>query len=79
MEQQAWTTAELEAFEVMELPTREAFTGFSCGLLTIDADICLDVDGNVDADLDLDLGDGDCSDSDGGTDSGGGKGGGGKC
>ncbi len=59
MVQQAWTTAELEAFEAIELPTREAFTGLSCGFLRIGANININID--VDADLDLDLGgDGDC-------------------
>ena len=73
MVQQAWTTAELEAFEVIELPTREAFTGLSCGLITIDTDLCLDVDVDldVDADVDLDLGGdddgGDCGGSNGGS------------
>ncbi len=70
MVQQAWTTAEIEAFEAIELPTREAFTGLCGGLITVDLDVCLDVD--VDADLDLG---GDCDSS-----SGGGSGGnGGKC
>ncbi len=81
MTQHAWTTAELEAFEVIELPTRQAFTGLSSGLITIDADICLDVDVDldVDADVDLDL-DGDCGDSDSGGSNGGSKGGkGGSC
>ncbi|HSH79894.1 MAG TPA: hypothetical protein VLA19_15315 [Herpetosiphonaceae bacterium] len=57
MLQQAWTTAEIGAFEVIELPAREAFTGLCGGLITVDLDVCIDVD--VDANVDLDL-DGDC-------------------
>jgi len=57
MEQQAWTTTELEAFEVLELPTREAFTGLGGGLIKINLGLCLNL--NVDVDVDLDIG-GDC-------------------
>ena len=67
MLQQAWTTAEIEAFEAIELPSREAFTGLCGGLITVD----LNVDINVDVDADVSLG-GDCSS---GGDSGGGSGG----
>ncbi len=49
---QEWTTAEIEALEAIELPTREAFTGFCTGLINIDADVHIDVD--VDADVDVD-------------------------
>jgi len=68
MVQQAWTTAEIEAFEAIELPTREAFTGLCGGLITVDLDICLDVDVDVDADVDLG---GDCDSSSGGGSNGG--------
>lgn len=70
MMQQEWTTLELETLDVIELPTREAFTSLCGGLVNVD----IDVDVDVDADVDLD---GDCKSSDGG--SGGGKSGGGKC
>ncbi len=63
MEQQAWTTAELEAFEVLELPTREAFTGLGGGLIRINLGLCLNVDVDVDVDADVDIGgDDDCDD-----------------
>ena len=68
MVQQAWTTAEIEAFEAIELPTREAFTGLCGGLITVDLDVCLDVDVDVDADVDLG---GDCDSSSGGGSNGG--------
>ncbi len=61
MVQQAWTTAEIEAFEAIELPTREAFTGLCGGLITVD----LDVDIKVDADVSV--GSGDCSSDSGGS------------
>ncbi len=71
MVQQAWTTAEIESFEAIELPTREAFTGLCGGLITVD----LNVDINVDVDADVSLG-GDCSS---GGDSSGGDSGSGDC
>ena len=73
MVQQAWTTAEIEAFEAIELPTREAFTGLCGGLITVDLDVCIDLDVDVDADLDLG---GDCDSSSGGSNGGGSNGGG---
>ena len=75
MVQQAWTLTEIEDFEVIELPSREAFTGLCGGLITVDLDVNIDVD----ADADVNLG-GDC-DSDSGGSSGGNNGnnGGGKC
>ncbi len=63
MVQQAWTTAEIEAFEAIELPTREAFTGLCGGLITVD----LDVDIKVDVDADVSVGSGDCSSDSGGS------------
>jgi len=70
MVQQAWTTAEIEAFEAIELPTREAFTGLCGGLITVDLDVCIDLDVDVDADVDLG---GDCDSSSGGSGGSGGK------
>ncbi len=77
MVQQAWTLTEIEEFEVIELPTREAFTGLTGGLITVDLNVCLNVDVNVDADVNLG---GDCDSSSGGGGGNGGNGGnGGKC
>ncbi len=70
MMQQAWTTADIETLEAIELPTREAFTGLCGGLISVDLDVCIDVD--VDADVNVG---GDC-DSGGSS---GGNNGGGKC
>ncbi len=72
MMQQAWTTADIETLEAIELPTREAFTGLCGGLITVDLDVCIDLD--VDADVDVDVGgDSDCDSSSGGGNNGGGK------
>ncbi len=57
MLQQAWTIADIEAAEAIELPSREAFTGLCGGLIAVDLDVCIDVDLDVNVDLDLD---GDC-------------------
>ena len=65
MVQQAWTAAEIEALEAIELPTREAFTGLCGGLISVDLDVCIDLD--VKANVDVDLG-GDCDSSSGGED-----------
>ena len=70
MVQQAWTLTEIEDFEVIELPSREAFTGLCGGLITVDLDVCINVDVKVDADLDLS---GDCDSSSGGNGGNGGK------
>ena len=70
MVQQAWTTAEIEAFEAIELPTREAFTGLCGGLITVDLDV------NIDVDADVSVGSGDCSTDSGGSSGGGSNGGG---
>ncbi len=73
MMQQAWTTADIETLEAIELPTREAFTSLSGGLISVNLDVCINID--VDADVDVDVGgDSDCDSS-----SGGGKNGGGGC
>ena len=66
MMQQAWTTADIETLEAIELPTREAFTGLCGGLISVNLDVCIDVD--VDADVNVG---GDCDS--------GGNNGGGKC
>ena len=51
MAQQAWTLAEIEEFEAIELPTREAFTGLGGGLININLGVCLKVDVDVNVSL----------------------------